>query len=301
MNVLALLVTTLLLAAPGKTPSPEEQRLFDEGMRAFQAGNPREAERAWRAGYDAGQDPAFLVRIGEAEEKAGAPAEAAESYRRYLHAAPDAADRAEIEQRLARLGAAGVPAPPPAPAGDDVPGAFGDGAAPATGAPSPPASEAPGSARAHDDEVAAGRRGDEEPSGWNALNITAWVSTAATVLLLGTAGYFAASAASNKDDVNQLLRYSDPSTGVRLEYQDVAQRYQDAIRDGRHNDRVAKIALIGAGVTAALATVFFILDETRAPEDRHAAGAARTGLGLGLGLLPDGAKPGAAASLSWRF
>src|SRR5215471_18037205 len=105
MGVLMLvaLVGFSWAGSPQAPPSPDEQRLFDEGLRAYEAGDARGAEKAWKAGYAVAHDPAFLVRIGEAEEKAGAPAEAAESYRRYLRAAPDAADRAEIEQRLARL------------------------------------------------------------------------------------------------------------------------------------------------------------------------------------------------------
>jgi hypothetical protein len=326
MNVLTLLVSTLLFgqagtpggfpdspatdsarqtelrpraAAPGKSPSAEEQRLFDQGMRAFQANDPREAAKAWRAGYDVGKDPAFLVRIGEAEEKAGVPSEAADSYRRYLRAAPNAADRAEIEQRLTRLEAAGAGhAPPPAAAEPaEVPGAFGDGGNPPTGG-SPAAGEVPAAAPAPASDPEAARRsaGDDEGSGWNSLNITAWISTAATVLLLGTAGYYAASAGSKKDDVNQLLRYRDQSTGRPLEYADIAGKYQAAIRDGQHDDRVAKIALLAAGATAAVATLFFILDETRTPEPaRHSAAPQ-----VGLTLLPGGGA-GAFSSLRWSF
>ena len=97
-----------LAASPARAPSPDEQRLYDEGLQAFQAGDARAAEKAWKAGYAVAHDPAFLVRIGEAQEKAGAPADAAESYRRYLREAPDAADRADIEQRIARLAPATI-------------------------------------------------------------------------------------------------------------------------------------------------------------------------------------------------
>ena len=82
---------------PQRPPTPDEQRLYDEGARALAAGDARAAEKAWRAGYELQHDPAFLVHLGEAQEKAGAPSEAVETYRRYLHEAPAAADRAEIE------------------------------------------------------------------------------------------------------------------------------------------------------------------------------------------------------------
>src|SRR6185369_3771994 len=129
-SVVSIVISFLVMAQPGKAPSADEQRLFDEGMRAYQAGDARAAEKAWKASYQLGRDPAFLVRIGEAQEKAGAPQEAAESYRHYLREAGDAADRAEIEQRIARLtGGPSVTPAAPAPGNDDerdVPGSFGD-------------------------------------------------------------------------------------------------------------------------------------------------------------------------------
>ncbi|HVY36313.1 MAG TPA: tetratricopeptide repeat protein, partial [Polyangia bacterium] len=115
--MLQVLTLTALLAAagdPARAPTPVEQQRFEEGTRALSAGDARAAEKAFRAGYDAGHDPAFLVHLGEAQEKAGAPAEAAETYRRYLREAPDASDRADIEQRIARLAPAAPTAPPAA-------------------------------------------------------------------------------------------------------------------------------------------------------------------------------------------
>ncbi len=305
----ALFLSTLLLAAPGKPPSAEEQRLFDEGMKAMQAGDARAADKAWRAGYAVAKDPAFLVRMGEAEEKAGQPAEAGESYRRYLHAVPDASDRAEIEQRVAHLGPAGAP---PAAATDahETPGGFGDTpaltTAPAAPASATTASGAPTAAPpARDDETGHRTGTDESESGWNAVNVTAWVATGATVLLLGTAAYYAASASSAKDDVNQLLRYQDPATGAPLEYHTVAARYENSIRDGQHDDRVAKYALIGAAGTALVATAFFIVDSLRAPDEHHAEGDRAHPHGsapaFGVAFHPEGGRAAAFSALRWRF
>ena len=86
---------------------------------------------------------------------------------------------------------------------------------------------------------------------------------AATVALLGTAGFFAVSAASKKDDVNRLITYRDLDTGAPLPYQTVAAQYESATSDGRHYDRVAKVALLAAAGTAAVATTFFIIDGVR--------------------------------------
>ena len=302
MSPAALVFSTLLLAA-AKPPSAAEQRLFEEGMKAMQAGDAAAADKAWRAGYAIAKDPAFLVRMGEAEEKAGQPAEAGESYRRYLRAAPDASDRADIEQRLTRLGPAG--APPAAPADThEVPGAFGEG--PPPGMPgAPPAPPTRGVVLpARDDETS--RRPDaSEDSGWNAYNITAWIATGATVLALGTAAYYAASAGSAKDDVNRLLLYPDHMTGVLpLEYHTIASRYENAVRDGQHDDRVAKGALIVAAGTALVATAFFIIDGVRTPEhhaERERPRPSRSTPVFGLALRPDGGRTTAISALEWSF
>ena len=303
MSPAVLVFSTLLLAAAGKPPSADEQRLFDEGMKAMQAGDAAAADKAWRAGYAIAKDPAFLVHMGEAEEKAGQPAEAGESYRRYLRAVPDASDRAEIEQRLARLGPAGAP---PAATADahEVPGAFGQGPPPPVPGVMPPPPSGAAVPPVRDDET--GRRpgtADEESS-WNAYNITAWVATGATVMLLGTAAYYAASAGSAKDDVNRLVLYRDQLTGAPLEYQSVAARYESAVRDGQHDDRVAKGALYAAAGTAVVATAFFIIDSLRTPE-RHAQGdrarPARSTPVLGLALRPEGNRTAAFSALRWSF
>jgi len=306
MSPAALLLSTLLLAAAGKPPSAEEQRLFDEGMKALQAGDAHAADKAWRAGYAVAKDPAFLVRMGEAEEKAGQPAEAGESYRRYLRAVPDASDRAEIEQRLARLGQAGAPPATPADA-HEVPGAFGQGPPPPTVPGPPPAPNTgalPAAPRVRDDEMGQGSGSDQGASSWNAYNVTAWIATGATVMALGTAAYYAASAASAKDDVNQFLRYQDPKTGAPLEYQTVAARYESSIRDGQHDDRVAKGALLVAAGTALVATAFFIIDSVRVPEAHAADNRPRQGRStpvFGLALRPEGNHTTAFSALRWSF
>jgi hypothetical protein len=271
VRLFAALVT--LAGAPGRTPSPDEQRLFEEGTRAFSSGDAQTAEKAWQAGYALGHDPAFLVHIGEAQEKAGAAAQAAASYRRYLQQVPDASDRVDIEQRLARLApAAPPPAEPSAPA--ESPGEFGagatstgpPGAAATRAAPAAPAPTAPGAAPA----PGASPRADEElpqsqvqaSSGWNRYNMTALVATAVTVVLLGTAGFFAASAGSDRDDINRLVQFHDPATGAPLAYSSVAAEYTHAMDEGRRDDHDAKVALVGATVTAAVAALFFVFDAT---------------------------------------
>ena len=251
-----LIAAALLLANPAKPPSPEEQRLYEEGARALATGDAPAAERAFKAGYALRRDPAFLVHLGEAQEKAGAAGQAAETYRRYLREAPDASDRADIEARLARLAPAGsaTPATPPSVAPEPT-GEFG--ASPPAAPPA--ASPAPTTAPSVDTERPAAREASDD-SGWNRYNTTAVIASGAALLLLGSAAFFGATAASNKDEVNRFVLYQDERTGAPLPYSAIAGKYEEAFDDGRRNDRLAKAALIAAGGAAAIAAVFYVLD-----------------------------------------
>jgi hypothetical protein len=283
-----VLNTVLALAAgPQRPPSPEELRLYDQGAAALAGGDPAAAEKAWQAGYAVARDPAFLVRIGEAREKAGDGPGAVDSYRRYLHEAPLAADRAEIEQRLARLGApvsASGPAPAAPEAGEAV-GELGGSTAPAAPSPHVPPAPPPPAAPAR---PTAPPLPDDEDSGWNRYNATAFIATGVAVALLGTAAFFGASAASDADDVNRLVLYRSPDTGAPLPYASVADAYQRAVSDGQRHDRYAKAALIGAAGAAAVATVFFVLD-------------AKLTVAPTVSLAPAAQGLAAAGGVAWRF
>jgi len=285
-----------LAGAPQRAPSPEEAQLYDQGAAALAAGDAKGAEKAWQAGYAIARDPAFLEHIGEAREKAGDPKGAVDSYQRYLREAPQAADRAEIEQRLARLGAPVAAAPAPvaaAPAAEPAEPVGELGGAPSTTAPAtataaapsptapPPAAVPPGAGESP-------RAPDDEDSGWNRYNATAFIATGVAVALLGTAAFFAASAASDADDVNRLVLYRNPDTGAPLPYSSFAAQYQRAYSDGQRHDRYAKAAIIGAAGAAAVATVFFVLD-------------AKLTVAPTVTLAPAGDKLAAAGGIAWRF
>jgi hypothetical protein len=284
VHALIILAAVFGLAA-GRAPSADEQRLYEEGLRALQAGDARGAEKSWKAGYSIARDPAFLVPIGEAQEKAGAPGEAVDSYRRYLREAPDAADRADIEQRIARLTPA-APAPAPAASPAETPGEFG--ATPSTPSLAPPggplAGRVPMPAADAERPVSAAPK----DSGWNRYNITAVASASAAVLLLGTAALFAAQASSAESDVNRLIRFRDPSTGAPLPYSTIADQYEQATADGPRNERNAQIALIGSAVAAAVSATFFVLD-------------AKLGAAPALAVAPAGRGVVATGGLQWRF
>ena len=251
-----MLLGSLGVSTPG-APSAEEQRLYAEGLTAFGAGDARAAERAWQQGYGIAQDPAFLVRIGEAEEKAGAPGQAVETYRRYLREAPDASDRRDIEQRVARLASVAAPAGP-AKAADPGEEPRELGAAPPPEAASAP--PAPVTRAIVGDSEMGKRAADDGESGWNRYNVTAMSAAGVTVLLLGTAAFFGAEAASKESDVDSLQGYHDEKTGRPVSYSTVSRQYEGALADGRADAHDARIALLGAAGAAAVAAVFFLLD-----------------------------------------
>jgi len=304
-------------ASPGgRAPTTEEQKLFAEGVRLYQAGDGRGAERAFKAGFAIGHDTAFLVRMGEAQELAGAPREAAESYARYLRETPDASDRADIDARLGRLNPpAATPAPAPNPdlpgelarPGESTPSAAppSPGATPAPPAP-PPALTAPppgtatgpsASTQAKDDEELRALV-DENAPRRSHLNVAAWIAAGATVALLGTAAFFGAKASEKESDVNYLLGNFDAKTGVPIEYATVASRYEADVRDGKRDNRLAKGFAIGAAATALASTVLFVVDAVRGTHDA-ADGANHARL---LPLAPGHAGPAAQGmALGWSF
>jgi hypothetical protein len=289
-QILAALLA--LGGSPQRTPTPDELRLFDEGTHALAAGDARAAEKSWRAGYEIAHDPAFLVRLGEAEEKAGETAGAIESYRRYLREAPDASDRADIEQRLARLAPA-APAPAPAPK-IETPGEFGGTPPPAT--PPPPAAAPPVAATpAHVDMEHPEAGKDQEDSGWNRYNATAVIASGVTLALLGTAAFYGAEASSRENDINRLVMFRFPPP----QYSSVAATYTSDMADGRSDAHTSRILLLAAAGTAVVAAVFFVLDAVRTPPE--AAPAAPPLPAVSVSIAPTGSGLGAQGAWSWRF
>ncbi len=294
-QVFQILAALLALGgSPQRTPTPDELRLFDEGTRALAAGDARGAEKAWRAGYEIAHDPAFLVHLGEAEEKAGQTTEAIDSYRRYLREVPDASDRADIEQRLARLAPA-APAPAPAPK-VETPGEFG-GAPPASAPAAPAAPPAPAPAAANaariDAEHPAGQ--EQEDSGWNRYNTTAVIASGVTIALLGTAAFYGAEASSKEGDINRLVTYRFPPP----QYSSVAATYTSDLADGHSDAHTSRILLLSAAGTGVVAAVFFILDAVRTPSEPAPAAPVRPA--VSVSIAPAGSGFGAQGAWSWRF
>lgn len=89
-------------------------RLAEDGERAFAAGDYERALPLFERAHAGSGRPALLVRVGETEERLGRDDRALEAYREYVRRYPSGAERAEVDERIASLGAeaAGrIPAP----------------------------------------------------------------------------------------------------------------------------------------------------------------------------------------------
>jgi len=159
---------------------------------------------------------------------------------------------------------------------------------------SPPAA-APSQAR-DDEELRA--LVDESAPPRSRLNAAAWIGSGVTVLLLGTAAFFGAKASEKNGDVNRLLGNFDEKTGIPSEYAQVASQYEEAVRDGRHDDRMAKGFAVAAGVAAAASVVLFVVDAVRAPADPSQP---ERPLGLGPRARLAGSAAAGDLGLSWVF
>jgi hypothetical protein len=288
-SVLLVFQLTALADPAAPAVSADEQQAFAQGLRLYESGDARGAEREWRAGYAVHHDAAFLVRIGEAEERAAAPAEAIKTYERYLRESPTAADREEIEGRISRLdphragagpgahtAAAGATDDDASPAPSSSAPSQGKPAEGATaGAASPAADSRSGAARARRQQAEDLRedpREDlrsfvtDEPAR-SRLNVAAWVGTAVTVALLGVAAFYGASASEKEGDINRLLAYRNDQTGVPVEYATVATTFEEDTRLGRRDNRIAKGLALAAGGTALASAVLFVIDGLRGAPD----------------------------------
>lgn len=109
MATRAILVVAMLIAAARPAPAQEQddqarsRALYDEGSRAYKAGDYPKAIELFLAAYDLSHVPAILFNVAQAYRLAGTCDRALEYYRRSLEEEPDAANRAEVEERIAEM------------------------------------------------------------------------------------------------------------------------------------------------------------------------------------------------------
>jgi tetratricopeptide (TPR) repeat protein len=87
---------------------------FDSAQEAFSAGKFELAAREYQAAFDITKESTLLASIGESWQRAGNTAKALTAYKAYLQAAPQAPDRAAIEERVKAIESAQADAQKPA-------------------------------------------------------------------------------------------------------------------------------------------------------------------------------------------
>lgn len=128
--LLALLVVALAarIAAADAAATRNAKRHFERGQKLYTLTKFREALDEYQQAFDARPIPDFLFNIGQCYRNLGDYDAAIFSYKKYVAAAPDAPNRAQVEQLIVdlqarkdqedarRLGLQPAPPPPAAPA-----------------------------------------------------------------------------------------------------------------------------------------------------------------------------------------
>ena len=214
-GVLVFLWTSLagVAAAYAQDDAEMARAHYSKGTRLYQVGDYRQALDEFKAAHVAKPDSAFLYNIAQCHRQLGDFEQAVTLYKRYLVASPNAANRVEVERRVAeieaelaarkRQGAVQAPAPP-APAPVVAPPVLG-APAPSSPAPSPfapqaapaPAAGSPGLAV---QPVAVAAVAQPEPPR-SSLRTLRWIGVGVTAALAGGAIASGLSASSKYDSL----------------------------------------------------------------------------------------------------
>lgn len=101
----AIVIVALIGGVAGAQGENDEgaRAAFVEGNVQFKLGRFLAAAAAWEHGFELKHDAGFLYNIAQAYRLAELPDKALFFYRGYLSAAPDAPNRAQVEERVAQL------------------------------------------------------------------------------------------------------------------------------------------------------------------------------------------------------
>jgi len=116
LAVLSIVVLVTRIAGAQPTAQPEDERLYLEGQKAYDAKRYDDAIAAWQKSYAISKLPALLFNLGQAHRLAGHCAEAVAAYQKFLVQSPDADDAPVATQFVRELepcpGASAPPATP---------------------------------------------------------------------------------------------------------------------------------------------------------------------------------------------
>ncbi len=270
---LALALTCPAVSAQTKPDFETAKRHYLAGKDAVSKKDYDTAVREYILAYDITKDPSLFKQIGAAYEAQGKPAEATVYYRRYLAEAKSAADAEDVRARLAGLEGGGKRAEAPKPEAPKAAPKPAEAKPTETLPPEPPKLPPP-EAPPPGPEIKLSQPplptyADTE-SRWQ--RTAAWVSVGLAAVGITTGSVLATSALGREEDIRRLIDYRDPVSGMPLSYSGTTKDdYQSKIDEGQRLQTFATVAFVGAGVFAAAATVFFILDATRPVAKERAA------------------------------
>ena len=94
---------TVVYAKPVDATKAEARRHYDAGLAHFNLREYPQAIDEFQAAYRILPDPVFLYNLGQSHRLSDNPEQALYFYQTYLRMAPDAANRTEVEDRIAAL------------------------------------------------------------------------------------------------------------------------------------------------------------------------------------------------------
>lgn len=311
MRLMVVGLVGLALASPERAWAQDfaaAGQHFAAAQDAFGQGQYKRAAEEYQAAYGITKDPALLFNIGESWQRAGDGPKALAAYRLYLKEQPSAADREEVEKRIAALEAATLPpasptgvatgtAPPgttqeggamtppgpgPGPGQAQTPPLGSEKAPAATGGVMAPTGKEPPAAggTASIDVKTPPPASAAKPAG-SRLRTAAWVTVAAAVAM-ATAGAILGLGAQNRAD--ELRRRTTVLVNNQPPVYDADQRdVYDSLMSEGSSYNTAGIALLSlAGAAAITGGALFIADWVRRP--RSPSGPAEQPKAAKLGL-----------------
>lgn len=101
IRLVLLLVAPLAVARPAFADKEKAKELFKQGNAAYKLDHFDEAITAFEAAYREEPSAVFLFNIAQSHRLAKRPRQAAEFYKKYLKDAPEAKNRAQVEEQIA--------------------------------------------------------------------------------------------------------------------------------------------------------------------------------------------------------
>lgn len=257
-------------------------------------GNYSGAALEYAIAYDITKDPILFFKIGTANEKAGKCNVALTYFQRYLKEGnPSDEYRRVTEEKIAGCKAAvgstdpgGGDKQPPDP--DTVTGG-GDGVTGGDGT----VTDTPGDTGGAGDGLGGGLGPAFTDKGGSWKRSAAWISTGVTIGMVAVATVLYMSAEGSEEDLQALIDFRD-GNGEPLPFNEIQGQYNDLVDEGERFGRLSTIAFAAAGVSAAAAVTFFVLDaRSGKPKERPVGFVGR--------VQPRIDRHGAGVVMGWEF